>query len=107
MRGSNRALVVLSVLVSVALLGIGVWRIIRAFQGSSSSSRTIFIPSAAPDPACANPANTSTLCINNPCNPTSVYYRPTDPGCQSIGGPPSSGAGSSNIPTVPGGTGPP
>jgi hypothetical protein len=100
MRGSRT---VLAFAVGALSLGLGVWRAVRAFDGSSTSSTTISFPLAAPDPSCAEAANfASATCFDNPCNPTSAGYQAGNAACLPIGLPSPSG-----IPSTPGVAGQP
>ncbi|HWE32098.1 MAG TPA: hypothetical protein VG410_01355 [Solirubrobacteraceae bacterium] len=72
------------ILSAIIALGVGAWRLVRAIdRTSSSTTQTFTVATPAPDPACADPQNSfQSACNENPCNPTTVYYRPDDPGCQ-------------------------
>lgn len=80
----QRGRVVAAVLLGILGVGFGAWRLVAAIEhATSSTSQTFTLATPAPDPACAVPENSySSDCNQNPCNPTTVYYQPANPGCQ-------------------------
>src|SRR5205807_3242590 len=57
----------------------------RAIAGTSSATRSFAVVSSAPDPSCSQAPNDIELqCQDNPCNPTSIHYQPSEPGCGSF-----------------------
>src|SRR5947209_18178241 len=83
MLGGRRA--VGTIVAVILIAGVATWRVVRAVERATSpTSHTFTLATPAPDPWCAEPQNSyASGCSQNPCNPTTVYYRPADPGCQS------------------------